>query len=133
MKGFESVPPWIALPAALFVVLGATLTLLGAWGFLREGRFYDRVHVTTLGASWGAAGILLASMLLSSWGAGRPVVHELVLGVFVIVTGPVTLVLLVRAALARDRAAAVPGTPPAPTRGVEAVPDTGSGAVAGAD
>lgn len=109
----ESLPAWVALPAALFVVLGASLTLLGAWGFLRERRFYDRVHVTTLGASWGAAGILLASMLVSSWGEGRPVVHELVLAVFIVVTSPATLVLLVRAALGRDRAEGVPGTPPA--------------------
>ena len=34
---------------------------------------------------------------------GRPVLHEILIGVFLTVTTPITLMLLVRAALYRDR------------------------------
>lgn len=41
----------------------------------------------------------------------RPVVHEILVGIFVTVTTPVTLMLLARAALHRDRAEGNPQVP----------------------
>jgi multicomponent K+:H+ antiporter subunit G len=41
----------------------------------------------------------------------RPVVHEILIGIFVTVTTPVTLMLLGRAALYRDRAERNPAVP----------------------
>lgn len=114
MTPLESLPPWIALPAAAFVVLGATLTLLGTIGMVQLKSFYDRIHAPTLGTSWGTAGIILASMLVFGWGQDRGLLHEVVIGVFVMATTPVTLMLLGRAALHRDRAEGRPGIPPAP-------------------
>lgn len=104
MTGLDGLPLWIALPVAALVVLGSTLTLLGAIGLVQLRSFFDRLHAPTLGTSWGAAGIILASMLASSWIEGRAVLHEVVIGVFVMITTPVTLMMLGRAALHRDRA-----------------------------
>ncbi|MCE8421460.1 monovalent cation/H(+) antiporter subunit G, partial [Rhodovulum sulfidophilum] len=88
MTHLETVPLWLALPIALFLVLGSTLTLLGTVGLVQLRSFYDRLHAPTLGTSWGAAGIILAAILLFSWMQGRPVLHELVIGAFVMITTP---------------------------------------------
>lgn len=111
MSHLDSLPWWIALPAAAFLVLGATLALLGSIGFVRLQNFYDRLHAPTLVTSWGAASILIASALVFSWIGGRLVVHELVIGIFLLITTPVTLMLLGRAALYRDRLAQAKGLP----------------------
>ncbi|WYK06296.1 monovalent cation/H(+) antiporter subunit G [Cereibacter sphaeroides f. sp. denitrificans] len=113
MTHLETVPLWLALPIALFLVLGSTLTLLGTVGLVQLRSFYDRLHAPTLGTSWGAAGIILAAILLFSWMQGRPVLHELVIGAFVMITTPVTLMMLGRAALHRDRAEGRGGVPAA--------------------
>lgn len=103
MTDLASVPLWLAIVISVLVVLGSTLTLIGAYGFLRLRSFYDRLHAPTLATSWGTGGIALASALLASWLQDRPVVHELVIGLAVTATVPVTLMLLARAALHRDR------------------------------
>ena len=51
-------------------------------------------------------------MIYFSVVGGRPVLHELLIGVFVTVTTPVTLMLLGRAAVFRDRAEGRPEVPP---------------------
>jgi multicomponent K+:H+ antiporter subunit G len=97
-------PAWAALTTALLVLLGAGLALTGSLGLLRLGSFYERVHAPTLGTTLGAGGILIASMICFSALQTRPVLHEILIAVFVTMTTPVTLMLLVRAALYRDRA-----------------------------
>lgn len=111
MSYLDTLPWWIAAPVIFFLVIGATLTLLGTIGLLQLKSFYDRLHVPTLGTSWGAAGILIASMILVSWTQSRFVMHELVIGIFIMITTPVTLMLLGRAALHRDRGEGVEGIP----------------------
>jgi multicomponent K+:H+ antiporter subunit G len=103
MTHAEDLPAWAALLTALLVLLGAGLTLLGAIGTLRFGSFFERVHAPTLGTSWGTGAIVLASIVCFSVLGSRPVVHELLIGVFITVTTPVTLMLLARAALYRER------------------------------
>jgi multicomponent K+:H+ antiporter subunit G len=112
MTALDVLPPWIALPVALLVVIGSTLTLLGAFGLLHLRSFYDRIHAPTLGTSWGTAGILLASLLTWSWVQDRVFLHEIVIGICVMVTTPVTLMFLGRAALHRDRVEGDGGVPP---------------------
>lgn len=100
----SDLPAWAALLVAFFLVLGSGLTLAGTIGLLRLRSFYERMHAPTLGTTWGAGGILIASIICFSVMEGRPILHELLITVFVIVTTPVTLMLLARAALYRDRA-----------------------------
>jgi multicomponent K+:H+ antiporter subunit G len=114
----SEVPVWAAVPVAVLLLVGAGLTLTGAFGLLRLPSFYDRIHAPTLGTSWGTAGIILASMIYFSVAGGRPVLHELLLGLFVTITTPVTLMLLGRAAVFRDRAE---GNPAVPVRGAAPV------------
>lgn len=113
MNMLETIPLWLSLPISILVILGATLTLISAWGLLRLQSFYDRLHAPTLATSWGTGGVALASTLLASWVQDRPIVHELVIGFAVIITVPVTLMLLGRASLHRDRLENAPHLPSA--------------------
>jgi multicomponent K+:H+ antiporter subunit G len=99
-----ALPPWAALLTALLVLAGAAFTLIGCIGLTRFQSFYQRVHAPTLGTSLGTILTLIASMLYFSLAGGRLVIHEILIAVFVTVTTPVTLVLLVRASRYRDLA-----------------------------
>ena len=103
MNAAANLPAWAALLTALLVLIGAAVTLIGTLGLLRLGNFYARVHAPTLGTTLGMASILAGSALCFSMLEARPVVHEILIAVFVTLTTPVTLMLLVRAALYRDR------------------------------
>ena len=105
-------PGWAALLVAFLVLFGAATTFVGALGLIRLERFYERIHAPTLGTSWGTAGILLASVIVFSVGEARPVLHELLIGLFVTVTTPITLMTLGRAAYYRDRSELNPGAAP---------------------
>jgi multicomponent K+:H+ antiporter subunit G len=96
-------PLWAALPAALLLVFGALLTLVGSLGLLRLNAFYARIHAPTMGGTLGVGCVLIASMLTSSALAGRPVIHELLITVFILITSPVTAMLLMRAARFRGK------------------------------
>lgn len=100
MNGTEA-PLWAALPAALLLVCGALLSLVGSLGLLRLDEFYARIHAPTMGNTLGAGCVLLASILVSSALAQRPVFHEVLITVFILLTSPVTAILLMRAAIFR--------------------------------
>lgn len=110
-------PLWVVLVVSVLLLLGSGLTLLGAIGLLRLPNFYERIHAPTLGTSWGVGAIMLASILFFSIVGSRVVLHEILIGIFVTLTTPVTLILLARAALHRDRAE---GNPSVPKDGTEA-------------
>lgn len=98
------VPLWAALPASILLVIGGLLSLLGAIGLLRLKDFYSRMHPPTMGTTLGAGCVLISSMLVTSVSLHRPVVHELLITLFVLITTPVTAMLLIRAAVYRDKA-----------------------------
>jgi multicomponent K+:H+ antiporter subunit G len=104
-------PLWAAILVAAFLLLGSGLTFLGALGLLRFKSFYERIHLPTLGTSWGTGGIVFASMIFFSVAQSRPVLHELLIALFVTITTPVSLMLLARAALYRDRTEGNDGVP----------------------
>jgi multicomponent K+:H+ antiporter subunit G len=114
MTHAADIPIWAALPVALLLLLGAGLTLTGSLGLLRLGSFYDRIHAPTLGTTLGIGCVLLASMLFFSVLQTRLVLHELLIAVLMVVTTPVTLMLLARAALYRDRQEGCDEVPPPP-------------------
>lgn len=105
------IPLWGAIVFSILIVGGAALTLLGCLGLARLSSFYARVHSPTLGTSFGMLGVVAASALYFSLVEMRPVLHEILILVFVTVTTPVTLMLLSRAALHRDRAHGDPDVP----------------------
>lgn len=112
MNHAAELPLWAAIAVAAFLVLGAGLALVGTIGFSRLPTFYERLHAPTLGTSWGTGGMVMASMIYFTVTGGRPVYHEILIGIFLTVTTPVTLMLLAQAALHRDRAEGDPSVPP---------------------
>lgn len=119
MTGADALPLWAALIVSALVLTGAALALVGSIGLLRLSRFYDRVHAPTMGTTLGTGCVLLASMALFSVLGSRAVLHEILIGLFMTVTTPVTFMLLVRATLHREsnkkarQADAGDGGPPA--------------------
>lgn len=98
-------PVWAALLVGILILTGAAVTLIGSLGLLRLESFYERVHAPTLGTTLGTALILLGSAVCFSVLRSRPLLHEVLILIFVTVTTPVTLMLLARVALYRDRMA----------------------------
>jgi multicomponent K+:H+ antiporter subunit G len=109
----SDLPAWAALLTALFVIVGAGLTLIGSVGLLRLPTFYQRMHAPTLGTTLGTGGILIGSMIFFSAGT-RPVLHEILIAAFVTVTTPVTYILLIRATRHRDAGGSRPVPPEEP-------------------
>lgn len=106
MSHAAALPPLVGALVALLVLAGAALAMIGSWGLLRVDGFYNRIHPPTMGTTMGVALVLAASAVLFTALESRPVVHEAAIAVFMIVTTPVTFMLLVRGALRRDRALA---------------------------
>jgi multicomponent K+:H+ antiporter subunit G len=102
VNGAAAIPAWAEIVTAMLLVVGASITLIGALGLVRLKSFYARVHPPTLGTTLGTGCIALASMVYFSASQTRPILHEILLVLFILVTTPVTLTLLVRAALFRD-------------------------------
>ncbi|HUG73945.1 MAG TPA: monovalent cation/H(+) antiporter subunit G [Steroidobacteraceae bacterium] len=98
-----ALPLWAALPAALLLVAGGLLALIGSLGLLRLPDFYARLHAPTMGTTLGTGCVLLASMLVTSALLHRPVIHEILIAVFMVLSAPVTAMLLIRAAVARRK------------------------------
>lgn len=112
MNAAGDLPLWAAILVSAFLVLGAGLALVGTVGLARLPTFYERLHAPTLGTSWGTGGVVMASMIYFTVLGGRPAFHEILVGIFITVTTPVTLMLLARAALHRDRSEGDPAVPP---------------------
>jgi multicomponent K+:H+ antiporter subunit G len=91
--------------AAVLVLAGALLAFVGSLGLLRMKTFFERVHPPTMGATLGTAFVLAGSMLYFTALESRLVLHEILIGVFMLLSTPVTYVLLGRAALRRERKA----------------------------
>lgn len=105
-------PLWATLLTAVFLLSGAIITAIGALGLLRLKSFYERVHAPTLGTTLGTGCVLIASMICFSVLQSRPIIHEVLIALFVTLTTPVTLMLLARAALYRDRTEGLDDAPP---------------------
>ena len=118
MNAFAAMPPWLALVVGMLVLAGALLACIGSAGLLRLTTFYRRVHAPTLGTTLGMY-LLLTGTIVFFWaGEGRPALHVILIGVCISLTTPISLMLLARAALERDRregAAGVPSADPAET------------------
>ena len=100
----ETLPAWAAIPAALLLILGGLCTAIGALGLARLGTFFQRMHGPSMGNTLGTGCVLFASILVSTALANRPVVHEILITVFIVITAPMTAMLLMRAAVNRSQA-----------------------------
>jgi len=113
MNTLAAMPAWVALVIGVLVFAGALLTCIGSFGLLRLNTFYRRVHAPTLGTTLGMY-LVLAGTIVFFWvGEGRPALPVILIGVCVTVTTPISLMLLARAALERDRRNGTAGVPAA--------------------
>ena len=96
-----NMPAWAALPAGILLILGGLIVVIGSLGLLRMPTFYARMHPPTMGTTLGTGCVLIASMLVSSAVAGHPVVHEILITLFLVVTTPVSATTLMAAAITR--------------------------------
>lgn len=95
------IPSWVTALAAILLILGGLLAVIGSLGLLRLPSFYARMHGPSMGNTLGAGCVLVASMLVSSALSGMPLVHEVLITVFIVTTSPMTAMLLMRAAVYR--------------------------------
>lgn len=115
MSPLVSLPDWAALLVAALVFASALLALIGSTGLLRLKSFYSRLHAPTLGTTLGLFLMTVATTLCFSLARGHLVLSPILIGIFVTATVPITMILLARAALQRDRSEGDPFVPPAPT------------------
>lgn len=97
--------------AASLVLAGALLAFIGALGLVRMPTFFERVHPPTMGTTLGAWLIIGGSLLFVGLAESRLVLHEVAIGAFLMITTPITYLLLGRAALARGDVAQPPPEP----------------------
>jgi multicomponent K+:H+ antiporter subunit G len=112
MMAPADLPLWAQLVVSICLLAGAVLVLAGAVGLVGLKSFYQRVHAPTLGTTLGMFLILTSSIVFFSVSRGRLALHEVLIAVFLTLTTPISLMLVVRAALYRDRQAGdttVPG------------------------
>lgn len=98
-----TLPLWAAIPVAGLLLIAAFLVLVGGLGQLRLPYFYQRIHSSALINTFGAGCVLLASMLFFTVARQRPVLHEIVITLAILLTVPVATMVLASAAVARDR------------------------------
>jgi len=103
MSSVAEISALSAFFTAAFLLLGSALTLIGSFGLLRLRSFYERVHAPTLGTTLGVGCIAMSSIVYFSTLAGHLAFHEILIVLFVTITTPITLMVLVRAALFRDQ------------------------------
>jgi multicomponent K+:H+ antiporter subunit G len=110
-------PVVLDLLVALLLVTGAAFALVGSWGLAKLADFFKRLHGPTKASTLGVGCVLIASMLVFTFGPGAsgPSLHELLITLFVFMTAPISAHLLVKAALVLD-----PGARPPPPQGPDA-------------
>lgn len=101
MADLMDIPFWLAIPAAILLVLGGFIALTGSLGLIRLPTFYTRIHAPTMGNTLGVFCILVASALVTSWLEQRIAVHQLLVTILLVITSPLTAILLMRSAIRR--------------------------------
>lgn len=112
MSAASDLPLWAAIAVVALAIGGSLLALIGSVGLVVFRTFYERVHAPTLGATLGMALIVVSSTAFWSLSEGRFALKDLLIGLFLTVTTPVTLILLARAAAYRDRVEGDDHVPP---------------------
>lgn len=107
---------------SVLLILGGLLAFTGGLGLLRLSNFYQRTHAPSLPSTLGIGCVLIASMLFFSVMGGRFVLHELLITMAVLLSAPVSAMMLNRAAIERDRRQYRIDAPAPPGHPIEACP-----------
>jgi len=96
------VPAWAALIISFLLVVAGFFALTGSVGLLRLPHFYSRIHAPTLANTLASFCIVVSILVMASFVQDRFVAHSLLVSFFLIITSPVTAMLLMRAAIKRE-------------------------------
>lgn len=98
----NDLPLWLSLVISALIILSGIITLVGTLGLVRLKHFYSRMHAPTLGNTLGVFCLLVACSLVASFGAKKLLIYPLIITVLLVITSPVTAILLMRAAIKRE-------------------------------
>lgn len=102
----------IEIAVAILLVFSGLLVLAAALGLWRLQDFFLRMHAPALASTLAAWAVSLASVLYFSAHEGHLALHVWLIIIVLSITGPVTTMLLARAALFRRRLAGDELPPP---------------------
>ncbi len=100
-----SLPPLIVIPASILMVVSGLLVLAASIGMIRVRSFLPRTHIQAIIYSTSLWCLLLASLLLTFSLKDRTFLHEVLIGLFIFITSPVSTILLVRSYVLREERA----------------------------
>ena len=98
----NDLPMWLNILVSLLIIISGIITLVGTLGLLKLKLFYSRMHAPTLGNTLGVFCLLVACTLVASFTAKQLLIYPLIISVLLIITSPVTAILLMRAAIKRE-------------------------------
>ena len=104
-----TLPFWLDALLAALLLTGAFFALVGSWGLAKLSDFLKRLHGPTKATTLGVGCVLIVSSIWFSVDGGKPSVHEFLVTLFLFLTAPVVLQLLVKSAMKLD-----PSIRPAP-------------------
>lgn len=95
-------PVWASAVVSFLLVVAGFFALTGSAGLLRLRDFYSRIHAPTLANTLSAFCLVVSILITASFVEHRFVAHSLLVSFFLIITSPVTAMLLMRAAIKRQ-------------------------------
>lgn len=97
-----NLPMWAEILVSLMLVIAGLFAFTGSLGLIRLRDFYSRIHAPTLGNTLASFCLVVAIIVTSFFTEDRFVPHTLLVSFFLILTSPITAMLLMRAAIKRD-------------------------------
>ena len=88
---------------SLLILGGSFFLLVGSIGLARLPTLVQRLHAPTKAATLGAGGLLVASALFFWLQRGYPSYHEVLIGVFLFISAPITAHMIAKANLLRRK------------------------------
>lgn len=98
----SDLPTWLNAIISLLIILSGLITLIGTLCLVRLKHFYSRMHAPTLGNTLGVFCLLIACTIVASVTVKQLLIYPLIITVLLIITSPVTAILLMRAAIKRE-------------------------------
>ncbi|HLT98934.1 MAG TPA: monovalent cation/H(+) antiporter subunit G [Burkholderiaceae bacterium] len=95
-------PIWASVVVSVLLVTAGFFAVTGSLGLLRLPHFYSRIHAPTLANTLAAFCIVMALIVTAAVTEHRFLAHSLLISFFLIITSPVTAMLLMRAAIKRE-------------------------------
>lgn len=95
-------PAWATLVISFLLIVAGFFAVTGSLGLIRLPHFYSRIHAPTLANTLSAFCLVVSILIAASFVEHRLVAHSLLVSFFLIITSPVTAMLLMRAAIKRE-------------------------------